>query len=282
MASPKGKNSENSSSSRSMLSKAPLEKNRVIFELVERSSDPTRPFRPLHIISSVDNIYDPKTGTERTIRYIPGVSSIFVDEQHIDPAFMNVGLIEFHRGRCVVPKTEASLLAFLNATNQNQTNENRKKNRMPIFKELDIMQEASSDFERSTIKRRAVEAAWYDVDNNIDAMYFYARVLGIQTSKLEEKMIINKYISAAESNPELFLKHHKSPRNEHKYFVMTALDKGLISSKHIAGQIVWSDTKGIITILPAGKNEVDYTTDFMIDKDNEETYLLLKEKVLSL
>lgn len=257
------------------------EKETVIFELVERSSDPMRPFRPVHIISSTDFIYDENSRKERAIRYLPGSSTIYAEEQNADPAFTSIGLVEFHRGRLVVRKTNTTLLAFLRATNQNADKAQRNTNKPPVFKELNLEQQAFSDLDKRTIKRNAVQAAWYDVDNNMEAVYHYARVLGIPTSKLPEPEIINKYIEKAETNPELFLKHHKSPRNEHKYFVMTAFDRNIISSKILAGQVVWSDTNGLITVLPAGKDQVEYVTDFMIDADNEKTYEELKDKVLN-
>lgn len=260
----------------------PDKKPNVIFELIERSTDPLYPFRPLHIISSTDFIHDEKTGDERAIRYLPGSRSIFVDEQHMDPAFATAGQISFHRGRLIVQKSQTSLLAYLRATNQNEGKKVRNSNKPPVFKELNLEEESASQFEVMNIKRKAVEAAWYDVDNNMEAVYFYARVLGIPTSKFTEKQIINKYVQKAEENPELFLKHHKSPRNEHKYFVMTAFDKNIITSKEFAGQIVWSDTKGLITVLPAGKDPIEYTTDFMINQENIETFEILKEKVLEL
>ena len=258
------------------------EKPTVTFELIERSDDPLRPFRPLHIISSNDFIYDEKTKQERAIRYLPGSSSIFAEEQNADPAFTTAGLIEFHRGRLIVQKTQTALLAFLRSTNQNADKKQRNTNKPPVFKELNFEQESAAKFEEMNNRRKAVEAAWYDVDNNMEAVYFYARVLGIPTSKLTEKQIINKYIEKAENSPELFLKHHKSPRNEHKYFVMTAFDKNIITSKELAGQVVWSDTKGLITVLPAGKDQIEYVTDFMINEENALTYETLKEKVLEL
>lgn len=264
--------------------KAPTskEKNHVIFELIDRSNDPLRPFRPLHIASSKDFIYDPETETERTIRYLSGSSSIFADEQNVDPEFTKAGDIEFHRGRLIVPKTQVSLLKFLRATNQNEANKNRNTNKPPVFRELNIEKEAEDSFDIILGRRKAVEAAWYDVDNNLEAMYHYARVLGIDTSKLNEKQVINKYIDIAEKKPELFLKFHKSPRNEFKYFAMTALDKNVVSSRDVAGQIVWCDTKGLITILPAGKDAADYLADFLMATENQKTFEELKEKVLEL
>lgn len=270
--------------SKSSVFKAPTteKKQNVTFELVERSIDPLYPFRPLHIISSTDFIHDEKSGDERAIRYLPGSRSIYADEQNVDPAFTTAGQIEFHRGRLVVQKSQTSLLAYLRNTNQNADKKVRNTNKPPVFKELNLEQESTSKFEVMNIRRKAVEAAWYDVDNNMEAVYFYARVLGIPTSKFTEKQIINKYIEKAELNPELFLKHHKSPRNEHKYFVMTAFDKNVITSKELAGQVVWSDTKGFITVLPAGKDPIEYTTDFMINDENLTTFEALKEKVLEL
>lgn len=270
--------------SKSAVFKAPTtdKKQTVTFELVERSKDPLYPFRPLHIISSTDFIFDEATGEERAIRYLPGSSSIYAEEQNVDPAFTTNGHIEFHRGRLIVQKSQTSLLTYLRSTNQNADKKIRNTNKPPVFKELNLEQESESKFEVMNLKRKAVEAAWHDVDNNIEAVYFYARVLGIPTTKLTEKQIVNKYIEKAEASPELFLKYHKSPRNEHKYFVMTAFDKNIISSKMLAGQVVWSDTSGLITVLPAGKDPIEYTTDFMINEENSETFEALKEKVLKL
>jgi hypothetical protein len=63
---------------------------------------------------------------------------------------------------------------------------------------------------------------------------------------------------------------------------MTALDKNVVSSRDVAGQIVWCDTKGLITILPAGKDAADYLADFLMATENQKTFEELKEKVLEL
>ena len=262
--------------------KAPTskEKNYVVFELIERSDDPMRPFRPVHYISSKDYIFDEETGKERAIRYLQGASSIFVDEQSIDPAYAKVGDIEFHRGRLLVQKNQVTLLKFLRATNQNEGKTERNTPKPPVFREIVPELQAEKEFDLIAGKRKAVKAAWHDVDNNMEAVYHYARVLGINTSTLTEKQVINKYIEFAEKNPETFLKYHKSPRNTHKYFAMTAFDKGIVSDREVAGTVTWSDTKGVITAVPAGKSSVDYLTDFLMDESNEKTFELLKEKVL--
>jgi hypothetical protein len=277
------KNSAKSSTKQSVY-KAPTSKERdyVDFELIERSNDPMRPFRPLHILSTKDYIYDEATGKERGIRYLQGASSIFIDEQNIDPAFAIAGQIEFHRGRIRVQKTQSTLLAYLRATNQNEAKTARNTSKPPVFRELVPELDAEKEFDLMNGRRKAVETAWHDVDNNMEAVYHYARVLGINTSTLSEKHIINKYIEKAEKDPQTFLKYHKSPRNTHKYFAITAFDKGVVNSRDVAGTVTWSDTKGVITAIPAGKDAVDYLTDFLMDSENEKTYELLKEKVLEL
>lgn len=273
--------STKSSASKSVY-KAPTskEKNYVVFELIERSDDPLKPFRPVHYISAKDYIFDENLGRERAIRYLEGASSIYVDEQNVDPAYARVGTIEFHRGRILVQKNQTTLLAYLRASNQNEGKAERNTPKPPVYRELVPELQAEKEFDLKALKRKAEDTAWHDVDNNLEAVYHYARVLGINTTTLTEKQVINKYIEFAEKKPDVFLKYHKSPRNTQKYFAMTAFDKGIVNSRDVAGTIAWSDTKGVITAVPAGKDPVEYLTDFLMDSENEKTFELLKEKVL--
>ena len=77
-----------------------------------------------YMLKAEEVIYDPETDSERTIRYIPGETSIYKEEQSRDSKLREP--IVFYNGALTVDKSNPTLRKFLELSNRNKDNKHRK------------------------------------------------------------------------------------------------------------------------------------------------------------
>lgn len=218
-------------------------------------------------LPSVDEIFDEETGTNRKIKYVIGEQSIFEDEQTSKNPV--IGDIVFNNGQLIVPFQKPVLRKFLEASNYNQSNENRIPSMRRVFETLDFEKEAKEDLESLETEFQAIEMAM-----NVDPQEMVAlcRVLGINTDRSMYE-IKHDFMRFVKHNPFEFIESLSDPRIERKQVIMEALDNKIIVQNNVKRTVDWGGKNGqTISITPIGIDPIDNFIDFTFEKDGEEVY----------
>lgn len=241
------------------------------------------PFPENFLIRNTDVIFDHVTGTEREIRYLEGVNTIWVDEQEklSDAKKRQRPEIRFVWGRLRVPAQKTALVHFLEVTNMNKGNKHRLPESRGIFKLIDeeaIEQANYKKFENEMNATELAKSAPYDI------MLPHAKYLGINIKDREGNFISEialkpLYYNMANKMPDLFLKTYNNPTVLSKFIVDRATEKSLISFTHVKGQAVWNDTKAFIVQIPDGKKPAEFLAEFCLTEKGRDFYIELKSMV---
>jgi len=241
------------------------------------------PFPENYLIRNTDVIFDHVTGTEREVRYLEGVNTIWVDEQEklSDAKKRQRPEIRFVWGRLRVPAQKTALIHFLEVTNMNKGNKHRLPESRAIFKLIDeeaIEQANYKKFESEMNATELAKSAPYDI------MLPHAKYLGINIKDKEGNFISEialrpLYYNIANKMADLFLKTYNNPTVLSKFIVDRAVEKNLVNLTHIKGQAVWSETKTFIVQIPDGKKPAEFLAEYCLTEKGRDFYIELKSMV---
>lgn len=241
------------------------------------------PFPENYLIRNTDVIFDHVTGTEREVRYLEGVNTIWVDEQEkfSDAKKRQRPEIRFVWGRLRVPAQKTALIHFLEVTNMNKGNKHRLPESRAIFKLIDeeaIEQANYKKFESEMNATELAKSAPYDI------MLPHAKYLGINIKDKEGNFISEialrpLYYNMANKMADLFLKTYNNPTVLSKFIVDRAVEKNLVNLTHIKGQAVWSETKTFIVQIPDGKKPAEFLAEYCLTEKGRDFYIELKSMV---
>lgn len=200
-----------------------------------------------HTISAFNIITEKdKTGrlVQRTIRYIPGETSIYLDEQTSDRDVPKKKYsVEFLAGHKTVSGDEPLLLEWMMKSNFNDTNPNRRKDVKPLFELIDTAKIIDKVMENSKNESDALSFAF---TGDWDEVLGYARVLGVNLnqSPQEVRYHLSQIAKRTPNNPdgpEKFLAGKNNPVNKKKYNVLKAIDSGYLVINHANNSISWGN-----------------------------------------
>ena len=257
------------------------------YELVEKFQVNTvgskLPFPENYMIRNFDVVYDPVTKTERNIRYLEGISTIWVDEQeHLsDQKKKQRPEIRFVNGRLRVPAQKTALVDYLSKTNMNKANPNRLPDSRAIFTLIDNEAIEEKNFKKLESEMNATELA---KTTAYEIMLPHAKYLGVNVidenrDYLPERSLRIRYYDAAKRNPDLFLKSFNNPLILAKFVIDRAIEAGLINLTQIKGQAIWSDTQTFIAQIPDGKKPTEFLAEFCLTEKGRDFYLEIKSLV---
>lgn len=197
-------------------------------------------------------IYDSESNTNRKIRYCPGESSIYVDEQS-DSAIKEH--VVFRDKMLFVRYDQPNLREFLEKHPDNVANGGRSFRL--VNKEIDIEKEIENEFlvtdAISMIKARPIED-----------LLPVAMSLNVNTNQ-KDLAVKRALVLYAKKNPKKFMEMFDNPMVHARTTVMQGFDFDIVSEKK--GAVVWTDTGKIIISVPVGQDTVDTLTRFcMTDK----------------
>lgn len=248
-------------------------------------------FPPRYIITNQDNVLfnygtdDEPDFRPRQIRYLDGFPTIFVDEQEekgniTDSVTGNPkNVISFDNGHLVVPAWNKPLYDFLMASNQCEQNKNKLKQVKNTYRLLDF---ANSDSDVVEIGKRKDLA--YDMARNssLDEMIPHAKFLGISfvhASTGEERdwdAVREDYKSKALENPENFLLFVNNPRIKTIFLIEKGLERGIITTSLVKGQLHWMSSKQLIAPLDTSKSAKEAIADFATTEEGDSFVKTLK------
>lgn len=258
------------------------------FELTERFQVSTigstyPPFPENYLVRNTDVIYDHITGTEREIRYLEGVNTIWVDEQEglSENKTKQRPEIRFVYGRLRVPAQKTALIHYLTVTNMNKNNPHRLPESRAIFKLIDEEAIENANFKKFENQMNSTELA---KTTAYEAMLPHAKYLGINVKNkdgefLSETALRPLYYNIANNVPELFLKSYNNPVILSKFVIDRAIEKNLINLSKIKGQAIWSDSGSFIAQIPDGKKPDEFLAEFCLTEKGREFYLEIKSMV---
>jgi len=227
----------------------------------------------VYMIKAEDIIYDSEKDINRKIRYIPGESSIFEDDQKEDAKVKSP--ITFSSGLLFVDKTNPSLKKYLDICNLNQSNPDRDPTTRPAFKLLTPEVDAKQKLQKSMLELDAVKVA---LEMSLDRLIGYAKVLGVNVSKSTDEIRYDMKI-LAEKDPKSFIDGMDDPMTELKEVLIRAAQNKIIS---IGSQkITWvqGDQRTIITHVPLGVKGIDHMAHYCMSEKGESTLDHIKLKL---
>ena len=231
----------------------------TIYELMATSLDPKtkRVKYPLvYMIKAEDIIYDPIKGVNRKIRYIPGESSIYEDEQKKDSKVK--APITFNEGFLIVGKQNPTLKNFMDHHNQNQDNPNRMSNTRAVYKVKDNQKKAKIDIKKSAAEVDAMSLA---LKMPLDKLIGYAKVLGVSVDRSVDEIRYDMKIKA-QKNPMAFIGGLDNPLTSIKETIIAAKEYKVIDIQKNRVCWVMGTERPLITHVPIGQKPVDYFADF--------------------
>jgi hypothetical protein len=261
------------------------EPNEYIFQLTEKfytttSNFPRPPYPETYSIRNTDIIFDEDAQTERNIRYLEGVSTIFEDEQEHLSDFKKKQRpeIKFINGVLVVKSNRTSLIKFLLASNMNEANKNRIHGTRKVYRLIDFEAQEEQAISKAEGRMSAMKLA---MEAPIENMIPHAQYLGVRfknqyNENRGDKAIRVDYLDCADKNPDLFIKTYNNPLVKVEYLIRKAMSVSLIDLETSKGQAIWGDTKKFIAQIPDRTDAIKYLSEFCLTDKGKDFYSQLK------
>lgn len=214
---------------------------------------------------------------QRNIRYIPGESSIYKDEQSNDKDFPKKTFkITFTNGRKVVKGEDTLLLDFMMKCNQNATNPNRNPEIHAAFELFDNSIAVSKEIAKDKLISQVTSWCW--AEDKWDEQKAYARVLNISLNQSSDEVRHNLKIVAL-SDPEKFMRELKNPAMRKKHYVLEAIDRGYLVQDSSNNSISWTNNPyQPIAVAAAGTSPIDV----LVHKLSTDEGLLMYQTIVDL
>ena len=261
------------------------EPKEYIFQLIDKfysttSNFPRPPYPETYFVRNTDIIFDEETQTERNIRYLEGVSTIFEDEQEHLSEFKKKQRpeIKFVSGTLVVPSNRTSLVKFMLVSNMNESNKNPISGTRKVYRLIDFEAQEERAINKAETRMEAMKLA---MDCPIDNMIPHAQYLGVKFKnqygeERGDKSIRVDYLECADNNPELFIKTYNNPLVKVEYLIRKAMSVNLIDTETSKGQAIWGDTKKFITQIPDRTDSVKFLSELCLTEKGKDFYNQLK------
>ena len=248
----------------------------TVYELIvkakKRNGMPQYPI--VSLLKAEDIIFDPETGENRKIRYVPGETSIYADEQP-ETAKMREP-IAFNNGFLFVDHTNPTLKKYLDTCNANGSNPHRIKSKSILFKEQDKAKSAQEKIEQVGTTMDAVQAA---LKMPLNDLIGYAKVLGVKTDKSVDEIRWDMKVQA-EKNPKAFLAGMNDPRNTMKQLLIMAEESGIIKMDKKA--VTWVQSGNVICVPAIGTKPIDRMVDYCSKGEGEQIYAEIERRLQAL
>ena len=223
------------------------------------------------LLKAEDIIFDPTTGQNRKIRYVPGEASIYV-EDHPEGAKMR-DPISFNNGYLFVDHTNPTLKLYLDTCNANGSNPHRIKSKTKLFTVKDDQKSAKDKIAQVADVMDAVQSA---LKMPLNELVGYAKVLGVNTNKSVDEIRWDMKVQA-EKNPAAFLAGMNDPRTEMKQLLLMSEESGIISMKKTG--VTWVSSGNTICVPAIGVKPIERMVDFCSEGEGEQIYSEIERRL---
>lgn len=239
-----------------------------------------QPYPENYLLRNTDMIFDDDTQSERNIRYLEGVSTIYEDEQeHLsDQKKRQRPDIRFTNGTLRVPANKPSLVEFLLKSNMYDKKKNRILGATPVYTLLNFEEQEQKEVEKTERRMDAMKMA---MDAPEEIMIPHAKYLGIKFMNehgVERSLraVRVDYLNFADKSSEAFITSYNNPLVKTQYLVTKAINVNLIDTSSVKGQAIWGDTKKFIAQIPDREVPAQYLSKFALTDAGKDFYAQLK------
>lgn len=259
------------------------EPKEYIFQLINKvyHASPNKPPYPENMfIRNTDVIYDDETGTERNIRYLEGVGTIYEDEQEklSESKKKQKPEIRFVRGILRVPSNKTSLLKFLMSSNMFDKKKKRMDHVLAVYTLLNFEEQEQQAVDAAEVRMNAMKLA---MDAPVEIMIPHAQFLGVRlknqyNEERSDKGVRVDYLNFADKNPDAFIKTYNNPLVKVQFIIRKAINVGMIDLTTTKGQALWGDTKKFIAQIPDKADTVKFLSELCLTEKGKDFYQQLK------
>lgn len=248
----------------------PKEPEVYIFKLLTGANPPPKRMS----VSNEMPIYHSDTESNRTIRLLRGVSSIFVDEQvGLTPQFVQRNKLEitFLDGILRVPRTNRTLLNFLLESDEFDRKQNRMRVKRPVFTLINTQEIEEAELAKEEFEFNAVKYAMTAKDEDMipHAVYLGINMVNSFGEPKSPAKIRIDYAAQARRLPEKFMRTANSPIIKTYYLITKALEAGVIDTTKRSGYAVWAENMKPIVELKFGKPVVEQIAEYAMSESDE-------------
>lgn len=261
---------------------------------------PDEPPVPLNPNTTQEQLLDlQKAGKQvqwlpRTIRFIWGLQTIFVDEQEPNGRIISTQVLENYMnrdalllvdGEIKVPSADSVRILFLNCMNQCQNQHflaQRYGNAKPFYRLVDF---GYIDREKAKLGELKDKAYRLATDARVSEMIPHAKYLGIsfvidETSEDRDMGSVRfDYKEYALQKPQHFIDTFADPKLKVRYQIQELLNQAQIVVNN--GEAIWNQTSTDITNVPPDKTPVDALTDHALSEVGEDFAQALKALLIN-
>jgi hypothetical protein len=259
------------------------EPTEYIFQLINKVyyASPGRiPYPENYFVRNTDVIFDEETETERNIRYLEGVNTIFEDEQeHLaETKKKSMPEIRFVQGILRVPANKTSLVKFMLSSNMYNKKKKRMEHVLPIYTLINFEEQEEQAINRAELRMTAMKLA---MDAPVEIMYPHAQFLGVRFKNQYgedrgDKAIRVDYLGFAETDPDTFSNTYNNPIVRVEYLIRKAIGINMIDLSINKGQAIWGDTKKFIAQIPDKAEPIKFLSEFCLTDKGKDLYNQLK------
>jgi hypothetical protein len=259
------------------------EPTEYIFQLINKVyyASPGRiPYPENYFVRNTDVIFDEETETERNIRYLEGVNTIFEDEQeHLaETKKKSMPEIRFVQGILRVPANKTSLVKFMLSSNMYNKKKKRMEHVLPIYTLINFEEQEEQAINRAELRMTAMKLA---MDAPVEIMYPHAQFLGVRFKNQYgedrgDKAIRVDYLGFAETDPDTFSNTYNNPIVRVEYLIRKAIGINMIDLSINKGQAIWGDTKKFIAQIPDKAEPIRFLSEFCLTDKGKDLYNQLK------
>jgi hypothetical protein len=221
---------------------------------------------------------------QRSIRYVAGHPSIFVDEQtkngelpeHYLNNSYNRDHLAFSNGLARIAKENRNAILFLHCMNQCKEQHPLARKLKSINATFELLDFGRKDQERVAAAARQEEAFEKARSAQEDIFIPHARYLGIPTvqsdngEQRDRDAIRADYKKFALDNPDRFLESFNSPVITINMLVKAAIERGLLTIGGLVPDMAsWNQTKEHIVNVPKDADPISFLSDYAQTKDGE-------------
>jgi hypothetical protein len=238
-------------------------------------------------MEGVDDVWNPNNNRMERIRLLNGFPSLSIDDQkHLEKAFLekNRRSLVFDARILRVPDWDMAAIEFLEKSNANIDNPNKKGTRKLTFFEWNPHRQAEIERKKRIAK---VEAIKYASMASTEEMRKHSNYLGINfTDELgfpkSDEALRNDYELYAEAQPNKFMQSAGSKEVEVAYIVKKAILDNKIDVHSKRGSAYWAGDGGFICKIPGTAQPKDYLVEYAMMPNDESQQFLSQLKKLQI
>jgi|TARA_S200002703_G_C3770368_1_gene237177 hypothetical protein len=210
--------------------------------------------------------FDPKTNSQREIRYATNQKSCFVDEQN---GSVTMEHIVFKDGVLNVPKEKQSLQKLLSIYHPHKGR---------LYNEFDPIQEAEYGLEDLETELEAMTAAReIDIDH---AEAILRAESGSSVSKMTSKEIRRDLMVLAKTNPRLFISLALDDNIQLRNFAIKAAEQGIIKLSQDQRTFTWASNGRKLMTVPFEEHPYSAMASFFKTDEGMEIFSSIEKKLM--